>query len=232
MLPYQCTIGEVVKPTLKGKFGKPWSAPVCQAREEEGGKARVLFEAPQLISPHGLWPVNYGDLKMVAPSVFTKTGWVWRTLDPLELGVAWDLPGTMVDVLKKLDGDKERQSLEVKAMFRTVPGKSLWTFGHAMECFGLQATGMQDVVNEEEASMGRRGFGLLMDSLIQEEGQESYEDKTSAERRLRDAKAMKADDAEVLTQLWNERVWKDWEIIPDWIKLSRSFDSIRELFLL
>jgi hypothetical protein len=69
--------------------------------------------------------VNYGDLKVVAPSVFAKSSWVWRMLVPLKLGGAWDLPGMMVDALKRVEGGKERQSLEVRAMYCTVPGKSL-----------------------------------------------------------------------------------------------------------
>jgi hypothetical protein len=106
--PYRRSIGEVACPTLKGQFGRARSAPASRVKENEGKVERVLFEAPELISPNGLWPVNCGSLKMIAPSVFSKTGWVWRELDPSELGTAWDLPVTLVDVLKKLDGGRER----------------------------------------------------------------------------------------------------------------------------
>jgi hypothetical protein len=53
------------------------------------------------------------------------------------LGTAWDLPVTLVDYLKDLDGGKARQLQEMKAVCRTTPCKSLSTFGHAMKCFGL-----------------------------------------------------------------------------------------------
>jgi hypothetical protein len=157
MSPYRCSIGEVIKPTLRGQFGKSRTVLVTLAvQQAEDEKAKVLFEAPQLISPNGFWPVNYGDLKVVAPSVFAKSGCVWRMLDPLELGgAAWDLPGMMVDALKRVEGGKERQSLEVRAMYRTVPGKSLWTFGHAVDCFGLRVTALEDEADQEEDSMGR-----------------------------------------------------------------------------
>jgi hypothetical protein len=224
--PYGRSIGEVVKPTLKGQFGRARAAPGIRAPTAADEGARVLFEAPELISPNGLWPVNFGGLKMVAPSVFSKTGWVWRTLDPTELGVAWDLPGTMVGALSKWDKGVESRALEVRAMYRSVPGKSLWTFGHAMECFGLRVTAMQDDEDQDAESMGRRGFGLLLDSIIQEEDKEGCEVETSAERKLREAKATKADDAKVPTQLWDERIWKDWADVPDRVKLSRAFDSI------
>jgi hypothetical protein len=88
----------VIKPTLRGQFGKSQTVPVTLTVQAEDEKAKVLFEAPQLISPIGLWPVNYGDLKVVAPSVFAKSGWVWRTLDPLKLGEAWDWFGLMTRV--------------------------------------------------------------------------------------------------------------------------------------
>ena len=74
MSPYRRSIGEVIKPTLRGQFGKSRAAPVTLPVQAEDEKAKVLFEAPQLILPNGLWPVNYGDLKVVAPSVFTKSG--------------------------------------------------------------------------------------------------------------------------------------------------------------
>jgi hypothetical protein len=123
--PYRHSIGEVIKPTLKGKFSRSRAAPAIRAGQAADKRAKVLFEAPQLVSPNGLWPVNYGDLKVVAPSVFAKSGWIWRTLDPQKLGVAWDLPGMMVASLKELHRGKERQSTEVRAMYRTAPGKSL-----------------------------------------------------------------------------------------------------------
>jgi hypothetical protein len=99
--PYWHSIGEVIKLTLRGQFGKSQTVPVTLTVQAEDEKAKVLFEAPQLISPIGLWPVNYGDLKVVAPSVFAKSGWVWRTLDPLKLGEAWDWFGLMTRVWRK-----------------------------------------------------------------------------------------------------------------------------------
>jgi hypothetical protein len=71
-----------------------------------------------------------------------------------------------------------------------------------------------------------------MDLLAQDKGQGSYEVESSAGQRLREAKATKADDAKVPTQLWDERIWKDWTLISNWAMLSKSFDFIRELFLM
>jgi hypothetical protein len=71
-----------------------------------------------------------------------------------------------------------------------------------------------------------------MDSLAQDEGQVGYGVESDAGRRLREAKATKADDAKVLMQLWDERMWKDWTFISDQAKLAKSFNSIRELLLM
>jgi hypothetical protein len=225
--PYRRTIvGEVSRPALKGQFGKARAAPTSVTIANLNEEARVMFEAPELVSPNGLWPVNFGVLKMIAPSVYSKTGWVWRELDPSELGTAWDLPVTLVDSLKGLEGGIERQRSEIKSVTRATPCKSLWTFGHAMQCFGLRERTVASLTEAGAGSLERRGFGILVEDYMAEERAGTTGVETGAERRLREAKAAKADDAAVPTYLWNERVLKDWEINADRARLAKSFDSL------
>jgi hypothetical protein len=97
------------------------------------------MEEQGLVSPNGLWPVRYQSLKVVAPAVYSRTGWIHQALDPVELGAAWDLP---VGTLKALEGMDQTclKSLEaVTAVGRTAPCQSLWAFGQTMCLFGLQA---------------------------------------------------------------------------------------------
>lgn len=58
-------------PWLKGSFGRVRPAPAARPGLRLPEAAEVIFfEGPQLVSPNGLWPVNYGNLKMIVPSIF------------------------------------------------------------------------------------------------------------------------------------------------------------------
>jgi hypothetical protein len=76
----------------------------------------VVMEAQGLVSPNGLWPVSYHSLKVVAPSVYSRTGWIHRPLDLVELGAAWDLP---VSTLKASDKESLKSLEAGKAVCRT-----------------------------------------------------------------------------------------------------------------
>ena len=55
---YHRTIGEVLKPTLRGRFGKDRTAPAPETRSEDEG-VKVVMEEQGLVSPNGLWPMSY-----------------------------------------------------------------------------------------------------------------------------------------------------------------------------
>jgi hypothetical protein len=110
---YRRTIGEVLQPTLLGRFGKPMAPPSQKPLSDALDETRVLFEGSNLVLPNGLWPAQYGKLQIVAPSVFSNMGWVWRELDPTELGAAWDLPVAVIKTLKRVDGGKDSQTCEI-----------------------------------------------------------------------------------------------------------------------
>jgi hypothetical protein len=58
--PYQRSIDKVAHPMLKGPFSKARLAPAPCMCSDEGEEVRVLFEDPELVSPNGVWPVNFG----------------------------------------------------------------------------------------------------------------------------------------------------------------------------
>jgi hypothetical protein len=179
---YRHSIGEVLQPTLLGSFGKPKAAPIEKPQDKETGEATVLFEGDNLVSPNGLWPAKYGNLRIVAPSVFSTTGWVGRKLDPTELGAAWDLPVAFTKVLKRMEGGKETQMLEISKVCRTAPCKSLWAFGYAMKCFGLQDVPGDFQEDTDTDISGHWGFGMWMDKFLNEEESTGFKDETGAER--------------------------------------------------
>ena len=122
--------------------------------------------------------------------------------------------------------------LEIKAVCRTTPCKSLWTFGQAMKCFGLRSMAIENLFETEEGTMGNRGFGTMVDEcIIDEKISASGITETATERRLREAKASKADDADVPIHLWNERVWRNWENKSECPGWTKSLDVIRECLL-
>jgi hypothetical protein len=233
---YHRTIGEVLKPTLRGRFGKDRSAPASEVGTDEG-TAKVVMEGQGLVSPNGLWPTSYQSLKIVAPSVFSSTGWVHRTLDPVELGAAWDLPVNTLKALERLEKGEFGSHEATQMICRAAPCKSLWAFGQAMCLFGLQANafggrqGDFDQGNRADDE-AHRGFGFYVDDLAKEQDSARHGSETAAERRLREAKAVKEDDAAVPVHLWNERVLQDWNARSDQDETSRKLDTIRSKFLL
>jgi hypothetical protein len=81
--------------------------------------AEVIFEGPQLVSPYGLWPAHFDGLQLIAPSVYAKTGWVWRGLDVSELGAAWDLPVHTVASIRRMDDDGVGSKTKLMKNFTT-----------------------------------------------------------------------------------------------------------------
>jgi hypothetical protein len=65
---------------------------------------------------------------------------------------------------------------------------------------------VESLFNTGEEVLGRRGFGVLLDGYLIDEKAGTGGDETGVERQLREAKAAKADDTNVPTYLWNERV--------------------------
>ena len=68
-IPYRRSIGEVLKPTLKGRFGRGQDAPKG-IQGLEGERRGVVMETEGIVSPYGLWPVSFKSLNVVAPSVY------------------------------------------------------------------------------------------------------------------------------------------------------------------
>ena len=129
------------------------------------------------------------SLKIIAPSVFSGTGWVHRTLDPMELGAAWDLPVNTLKALERLEKGGLESHEAVRRICRAAPCKSLWAFGQAMTMFGLQV----DDFGERQVDFGQdngtddgahRGFGFYVDDLAKEQDSEKHGSETAAERRL------------------------------------------------
>jgi hypothetical protein len=57
-IPYCRTVGEILKSTLKGRFGKDRDPPKPPPALEYGARKEVLMESQGLVSPHGLWPAS------------------------------------------------------------------------------------------------------------------------------------------------------------------------------
>ena len=233
---YYRSIGEVLKPTLRGRFGKDRAAPSPETRLEEE-TSKVVMEEKGLVSPNGLWPMSYQNLKVIAPSVFAGTGWVHRTLDPMELGAAWDLPVNTLKALEGLDKGELESQEAVRMICRSAPCKSLWAFGQAMTMFGLQVNDYE----ERQAEFGqdellvdeaRRGFGFYVDELSKVQDASKQGSETAAERKLREAKAAKEDDAAVPVHLWNSRVLRDWDSRTDQEEAGQRLDTLRSKLLL
>jgi hypothetical protein len=100
----------------------------------QAGQSEVLFEAPRVVSPNSLWPICSKRLKLVAPLVFAKTGWVCRKTSPIEQGSAWDLPVRVVKKLKSGLADPEVET-KMDRLCCMAPGKSLWAVGRSVLCF-------------------------------------------------------------------------------------------------
>lgn len=74
---------------------------------------------------------------MLAPSVFSKSGWVHRKLTPMEMGVAWDLPVETLASFANHQGDSSEAAEAISNISHTTSCKSLWSFGQSMLLFGL-----------------------------------------------------------------------------------------------
>jgi hypothetical protein len=83
------------------------------------------MESQGLVSPHGLWPASGRGLKVVAPSVFLKSGWVYHKLKAMELGAAWDLPFKTLTSMENHQVDSSEELEVLSNISRTTPCKSL-----------------------------------------------------------------------------------------------------------
>jgi hypothetical protein len=230
---YNRTVGEVLKPVLRGRFG-PGRPPPGETPSQKGkGDSRVWFEGPGLVSPKGLWPVSKSTPQVVAPSIFSTTNWVWRNMTAAELGAAWDLPVEMIGELRESLEAEADQLLRMGAVCRTAPCKSLWAFGQSMLCFGLLSGPSWNVQAKGQERTGRLGFGMLLDKEGQRAAGEAAEQEDERLRRgLREIKAAKADDAEVPVYLWNERVLRNTQPNRCSQEVARGLDFIRSHLLL
>jgi hypothetical protein len=234
--PYRRSIGEVLKPTLKGRFGRDRNPPAMLDQEPEDLPG-VIIESLGLVSPYGLWPASSGGLKIVAPLVFASSGWVHRPLAPMELGSAWDLPVEALKFINQLQASPEHEAEIFNCISRKPPCKSLWSFGQSMLLFGLRTDltanpSWVDVDSDTETvkTNNIRGFGMSVDSLELEERKNGSESKEA--REAREAKATKEDDAATPVHLWNERVLADWNDRPDQFEAGLKLHVIRTKLLL
>lgn len=198
----------------------------------QAGQSEVLFEAPRVVSPNGLWPICSKRLKLVALLVFAKTtGWVCRKISPIEQGSAWDLPVRVVKKLKSGLVDPEVETKMDSRLCHTAPGKSLWAVGCSMLCFGLQMEEGHSTL-EEDDSVGLRGFGFMVDKVLKSDVTKATDSETGVENCLWETKATKTDDAEVPVHMWNSRVSRRLTSLDEDRDLDRCCGVIREKLLL
>jgi hypothetical protein len=102
-----------------------------------------------------------------------------------------------------------------------------------MLCFGLQEDQAVMVTIEKDTSSNRAGFGMMRTDEVDAHAlTDDIGSESESARQIREAKAVKADDAEVPVHLWNSRI-----IVPglaelDSVGLASHFSTIRERFLL
>jgi hypothetical protein len=126
-----------------------------------------------------------------------------NTMVTSELCMAWDLPVKWVKGLGTVD---QREEI-VHNICWAPPCKSLWAFGQHMKCFGLELEPDDTSDLGSKLHMKYRGFGVFVDDALKQEGAALAGLETDAERHLREAKAVKVDDAAVPVHLWNSRVF-------------------------
>lgn len=167
------------------------------------------------LHPGGLWPAHRPGSYIIAPSVFSKTGWVKRQPTDQELAQFWDVPVGIVPKVNSL-------GIKKTGILTEAPGKILWESLSRLKLFELK----EDLVEEEKTKAMIPTFGLVP---------MSEESTTSGF-----AKATKSDDAEVPVYIWNHYVMLAWnlernrqgepEIEPGPAE-EREFDRLRKVML-
>lgn len=132
-------------------------------------------------------------------------------------------------------GEDTTGSMSLDLICRTTPRKSLWAFGQAMRVFLLQErVGSNDWAFEwldwTQDQDSKRGFGLRTDQVVRDQASARYGVERAMQRRLREVKATKEDDAAVPLHRWKERVISAWAERADQADVGCKLDAIREQF--
>ena len=211
---YPRRLRHCVNPTTKTQWRV--SSPPCQDHLE--------FDTPHSISDDSLvldWngplPFQFPLSRIRCHSVFSSTKWVQRSLSSTELGRCFDLPGFMQDWFRCT----QQAGLPFLA---AAPAKLLNSLSLSLHEGGYEV--YDHIISEQEEPECKADTNLGQDSLwkdikLEQAGRQlSYqmkEDWSKAGSQLSFqkeedwskafAQAVKADDAEIPTHLWDNKIW-------------------------
>jgi hypothetical protein len=200
-----------------------------------GGQDELLFLLPvwdpsnQFLERNGFLPRDRPLARVRCPSVFSPTKWSIRHLSPKELALVYNVPGQVMGVF----ADLSLSRASALPFLSSAPGALLSSVLATLNPEGQVArTGQQKVNSDHDAEMTNHESSVR--TILNPEGQvagarkkkvtfcldtektqygsrpvvfplESYPQQDRA--RVDFSKAVKADDAENPTFIWDDRVW-------------------------
>jgi len=179
------------------KEGTPCPPP----RDVKAKHPEVIRLRPNTYHSEGLYPVSAGNVQVVAPCVFSPTKWVRRKLSGLEMCRVKDIPDEVTNSLTS-----KEISVIVKDV-AVVPLKVMWS----ILSWVFRDPANEVGGNEErlESVDGRAKRARLDESSTAVQVKEELVNGDN--RRSRNAKATKQDDAEIPQYLWDEVIVPDGE---------------------
>ena len=222
---YGRTLRHVLAPATKLLPGRAHTK--RGAGQEVGGEDRLPFR-------HPLTPVR-------CPSVYTGTKLVSRSLSVRELADCFDLPMELSSAFKQAFGDAEVDHLP---FLGTTPIKILWAVAHKVlrsnegntikmetevEVVGgaegessAEEIRVETVTDEEEEETKE-----VRREIKDEQGQEEAPEEAGEDRKKRELKAAKGDDAAVPVYLWNDRIYAGLKRITPSKETDQALEHVR-----